>query len=301
MESFGEKLKREREQRKISLDEVSVATKIGTRFLRALEENRFDQLPGGIFNKGFIRAYARHLGMNEEQAVADYLEATGENKPKEVAPNTTNEEPFPLHVPEEKPRGEAAAQVPWGFLAILLLVVAIGFAAWGFYSRNPKAEPTVVAAPTTTTTKTTVRPPVPDSAMKMTAPSPPNSDIADKSKVIAASQRSVSPVPPAAGTLDTSQALPSASGAFTVQITAREDCWITVTADGQQVLQDTLIAPFQKSVEARKEIVIRAGNMGALNLSFNGKPVPAQGDYGEVKTLTFDHNGLQPTAVRPPG
>src|SRR5271157_4578057 len=70
------RLKQEREKQSISLDDISLSTKISTRMLRALEEERLDQLPGGIFNKGFIRAYARCLGMDEDQAIADYLAAT---------------------------------------------------------------------------------------------------------------------------------------------------------------------------------------------------------------------------------
>ena len=76
MESFGARLKREREQRKITLDDISSSTKIGTRFLVAIEEEHFDQLPGGIFNKGFVRSYARYLGIDENQAVADFVAAT---------------------------------------------------------------------------------------------------------------------------------------------------------------------------------------------------------------------------------
>ena len=78
MGQFGEKLRRERELRGITLEEVAVATKIGTRNLRALEEEKFSQLPGGIFNKGFVRAYARYVGIDEEQAVGDYLAANQE-------------------------------------------------------------------------------------------------------------------------------------------------------------------------------------------------------------------------------
>ena len=67
MESFGARLKRERQQRKVELDDISASTKISARFLRALEEEQFDKLPGGIFNKGFVRAYAHHLGIDEGQ------------------------------------------------------------------------------------------------------------------------------------------------------------------------------------------------------------------------------------------
>jgi len=70
---FGDKFRKAREKKEISLDDVSNVTKIGVRMLRAIEEEHFDQLPGGVFNKGFIRAYAKHLGLNDEEAVSDYL------------------------------------------------------------------------------------------------------------------------------------------------------------------------------------------------------------------------------------
>jgi helix-turn-helix protein/uncharacterized protein DUF4115 len=83
--SFGEKLRRQREQRGIALDQIANATKISTRMLRALEEEHFDQLPGGVFNKGFVRAYARHVGLNEEEAIGDYLAALRESQVQQQA------------------------------------------------------------------------------------------------------------------------------------------------------------------------------------------------------------------------
>jgi len=70
---FGEKFRKAREAKSLSLDDVSNVTKIGSRMLQAIEQEHFDQLPGGVFNKGFIRAYAKHLGLNSEEAVTDYL------------------------------------------------------------------------------------------------------------------------------------------------------------------------------------------------------------------------------------
>jgi len=75
---FGEHLRREREMRGISLDEICSATRISTRFLEALENERWDQLPGGIFNRGFVRAVAHHLGLDEDQLVGEYALATGD-------------------------------------------------------------------------------------------------------------------------------------------------------------------------------------------------------------------------------
>ncbi len=73
MGEFGDKFRKAREKKELSYDDVSNVTKIGSRMLQAIEEEHFDQLPGGVFNKGFIRAYAKHLGLNDEEAVTDYL------------------------------------------------------------------------------------------------------------------------------------------------------------------------------------------------------------------------------------
>ncbi len=73
MGEFGEKFRKAREAKNLSLDDVSNVTKISSRMLQAIEQEHFDQLPGGVFNKGFIRAYAKHLGLNSEEAVTDYL------------------------------------------------------------------------------------------------------------------------------------------------------------------------------------------------------------------------------------
>jgi len=70
---FGDKFRKAREKKELSFDDVSNVTKISPRMLQAIEEEHFDQLPGGVFNRGFIRAYAKHLGMNSEDAVNDYL------------------------------------------------------------------------------------------------------------------------------------------------------------------------------------------------------------------------------------
>jgi len=82
MSSFGEVLKRERELREISLREISEATKISLRYLEALERDDFRYLPGGVFNKGFVRAYAQFIGVDPETMVTAYLqeEQTQDNR-----------------------------------------------------------------------------------------------------------------------------------------------------------------------------------------------------------------------------
>ena len=72
MASFGEELKRERELRQVSLREVSEATKINLRYLEALETNNFEHLPGGVFNRGFVRAYSQFIGIDPDAMVNAY-------------------------------------------------------------------------------------------------------------------------------------------------------------------------------------------------------------------------------------
>src|SRR5260370_19624248 len=133
--SFGEKLRKEREQRKITLDDISSSTKISTRMLRAIEDEHFDQLPGGVFNKGFVRAYARHIGLDEEQAITDYLDATNQN-PSGATPASVPEISAVAAQAAQKERlrslNHNGARVPWEVLAALLLLVAIVLVFWSY-------------------------------------------------------------------------------------------------------------------------------------------------------------------------
>jgi cytoskeleton protein RodZ len=84
--TFGERLKREREMREVSPTEITTATRISGRFLEALENEDWGKLPGGVFNRGFVRAIARYLGLDEESLLAEYDLAHGEQKIEAPAP-----------------------------------------------------------------------------------------------------------------------------------------------------------------------------------------------------------------------
>jgi cytoskeleton protein RodZ len=77
--NFGERLKRERELREVSMDELTKATRISTRFVEALENEDWAKLPGGIFGHGFVRTIARYLGLNEEALLGEYDMARAEH------------------------------------------------------------------------------------------------------------------------------------------------------------------------------------------------------------------------------
>jgi len=91
--NFGERLKREREIREVSLDELTKATRISARFVEALENEDWAKLPGGVFGHGFVRTIARYLGISEEALLGEYDLARAEHstapfpKPEERIPS----------------------------------------------------------------------------------------------------------------------------------------------------------------------------------------------------------------------
>lgn len=117
--NFGERLKREREMREVSLKEVTTATRIGSRFLEALENEDWEKLPGGIFNRGFVRSIARYLGLDEENLLAEYDLAHGEQS-------------LPVPQPYENKIPRPPIWIP--LLAVLAALVALGgLIAGGIY------------------------------------------------------------------------------------------------------------------------------------------------------------------------
>ena len=131
--SIGEKLRLARETRGIALRDISEQTRISMRYLEAIEVDDYRRLPGGIFNRSFVRAYAKHIGYDEQQALEEYStmmhergEATDEvsTKPARSLVYTDN--------------GGSRSPLLTVLLAIIILaVLSLGaWAAWYFYEHK---------------------------------------------------------------------------------------------------------------------------------------------------------------------
>jgi cytoskeletal protein RodZ len=136
-DSFGHWLKRQRELRDISLREVSDVTKINLRYLEALEENRFTALPAPVFARGFLREYARYVGLDPDEVVNYYTAAQQEQEPE----SPSGPRPRRLH-----------SSTQW-FYGLVLTTAVVGLfgvvAAVSFWAerRPARAEPPPIAAP----------------------------------------------------------------------------------------------------------------------------------------------------------
>jgi cytoskeletal protein RodZ len=383
MGQFGDKFRKARDAKGISLDDVSNVTKISARNLKAIEEERFDQLPGGVFNRGFIRAYAKHLGLNDEEAVTDYLaclrqaqidahevwqpepavaprsagpqiSTTAEKRPAYEKPSVKTHAPaqIPVETHEELPELQLprvehvrppaqkylnghSQGTPWKLIAVATVVVVLAIVLWTRHSRATRTEaanaPAQPAAPVAQPVSTPASPPVasnqpPEKKLASTGKTA-TSSTPSPAKPIATGQPS-SPQPSKSAASGTAQAPPEKpdtkqpeatnegsdvtvrdltkpavnakpATTMTLVIRATENSWISVTADGQQVSQETLIAPAHASIRASREIVARVGNAAGVTFLFNGQEIAAQGAEAEVKTYVFDANGMHEIANQP--
>jgi len=128
--SFGERLRREREMREVSIEEIAETTRIPQRYLVALEREEWSKLPGGIFARGFVRTIARFLGLDEQSLLGEFDLARSEDPPAASHPP-----------PRPNPRG-FPRWLPLAILVLLLLCIAVGAVyGWRRYAahRNSRA------------------------------------------------------------------------------------------------------------------------------------------------------------------
>jgi cytoskeletal protein RodZ len=136
---FGEELRRERESRGVALETISEKTKVITRYLTALENEKFDALPGGILSKGIVRGYARTVGLDEAVWVERFVAASHEHGQTDV-----DWAEFAQNVGKGRPRaaGEGKKLRRAGLAVLLLLLAGGGWAAWHYLGGRVLADET---------------------------------------------------------------------------------------------------------------------------------------------------------------
>jgi cytoskeleton protein RodZ len=329
--SFGERLRREREMRGISLDDIADASKIGTRLLRALEEEHFELLPGGIFNKGFVRAYAKYVGLNEEEAVADYLHAAGETVPDPRVIAEQNSSRIDRSGGDARPSHQAGFPViP---VLILLLVIAAGAGGWQIYQERvlDRESKRQASGPGSATAPVSATPQPANSALG--APSTPAASGATKTDVASTTSTAPNAGAPPGATTPTSVDLnsagskagvstvtkptvpssdtttPKTAGAtspnlaaagaiaanatpFEVTVRAKDSAWVSIKSDGKFIVRGIIGPPDVKTIHASDQVVVWTGNAGAVEVSFDGQPVPLAGGPNQQGVLVFDSHGV---------
>ena len=121
-ESLGEKLKQARDERGISLSEVAEQTRISPLYLEAIENDDYRTLPGGIFNKGFVKSFAKYVGVDEHEALQDYTRIISSQEKTKSEDDKNNYRPEVLTDDSSGP-----SMLP----TIIFAVIILGLMTWG--------------------------------------------------------------------------------------------------------------------------------------------------------------------------
>ena len=294
MASFGQRLRQAREARNITLQEIAATTKIGTRALQALEWERFEQLPGGIFNKGFVRAYARCVGLDEEETVAAYMEAA------KVAPPETDMQTLATQVEAARPKrgGGPNAGTVVGILAVLVALVLGGL--WLREHRRESREAAEAqnreARAAVSVTAPTVTPPVASPVTSSGTQTDPNGAVTSATNsTVEATQNTATPV----ADQKTASAPAPEVGATPVEvsITATSRAWISVLSDDKAAETFTMDPSkpdmSSRSYKAKERVRLTLGNPTGVTVTYNGKPAGALGKAGQRAVVTFTAEGIE--------
>lgn len=311
MVAFGEGLRRQREMRNISLDEIAATTKIGTRLLRALEEEQFDLLPGGIFNKGYVRAYAKYVGIDEEEAIAGYLQAAQEAAPGGHA--VADQNPSSRLEPSSREVASAGRRSPLPVVPILIALVLVAGTAggWRVYREHQLDRQHRAAIETQRDAKlrpSTSSPPPASISTAEKSPSPPTgsdtsthagTEVTTSTKLAEARAGTPPPAtdPIGLATETNNVANPAAATSFELTVRPKNRAWVSIKSDGKFVVRGIIQPPDMKTVRATNQVVFWTGNAGAVEVSFNGKDVPLTGGENEERVLVFNSRGLLPASA----
>lgn len=266
--SFGEELRREREIRGISLKEISDATKISKRFLEAIERNDHKTLPAPVFTRGFVREYAKYLGLNAEEMVNRYnYAAAGDDRIEKSAHLERLVAPPPPPIREKQWTSKGIpplyARIDRNvIITIVIVVLLIGVSYWAVKHKRESAAQAAREASAVTVSKPVVH------------PAPPRPE----------------PTVPAT----TSSVAPDDS-VLRLTIDMNADSWIVLKADGKTVWSDDMRRGQSKTFEAKDEFrFVTVGNAAGVTLTLNGVRIPPLGEEGQVlRDRIYDREFLQ--------
>jgi cytoskeletal protein RodZ len=237
--SFGAWLKTHREARNVSLSDIAESSKISTRFLQALESDRFDALPAEVFVRGFLREYARIVGLDRDEVVNLYLvasEAQREAVVPAVAPATTRRD---------------SSVIGYGLLVAAVLVLLLGSAAAiSFWVGRDHAK----------------APGEPGDG------SPPSPAAGESTPGAAAAPLLPAPLV----TLDPEPAPRQAQGEqepLRVVLEFQQDCWVELVVDGRRRASELKAGGETWAIEAFDSVLLTLGNAPAVRVVVDGRTI----------------------------
>ncbi len=251
-------LRAARERRGFSLQHLSDLTRISLRNLEAIEANDERRLPPPVFTRGFVRSYAREVGLEPDTTAARYLEQFVPEPPP-PAPAETGSVPADAGTAApERSTTDAVAAIVLG-TTVLVLVGILGISIVRRGTRPTAREAT--AAPAAVTAAAT-------------APAPPSAPIGTTGS-------------------EAARARASNDAPLEVVIAPSGPCWVKATIDGQVTFAALLNAGDRRTVTAAKGLTLRVGDPATFKYTIDGRPGAAVGKPAEPVTLHIDRGNYQ--------
>lgn len=257
---LGDIFREEREKKKISLHDVENETNIRASYLEAIEKGNYDVIRGEVYLKGFIKAYAKFLGLDYKEMLQKYHEEKATSAPEPVTIEDTAKES--LHTEQQAPpkvsantstlhkfsetRKKNNNTINIIFIALVAIIV-IGCVAY-------------FVVPLFTAPKV---------AKQVNVPA-------------VATQQQESAAQPE-----------QKNNGVHVEATFTDKCWTQVKVDGQTVVEKTVPRGSSLKWDGSQEIEIVAGNAKAVQVKYNGKDLGALGNSGAVITKKFTQNNVE--------
>jgi cytoskeletal protein RodZ len=258
----GSELAQARERSRLSLMELSRRTKIGVSTLRAIERDDLQSLPGGIYTRGFLRAYAREVGCDPEPIVQRYQQQLDEQEESDEA----REQEKAGERPPDSRLIDTVLNRPSPAPAALVAAIALGTGLFLFSSiRDRQAAPALSN---------------PAGSHRERAPLPPAVETRT------AGTSGVQPKQADAGPINQAHALQ-------LDIQPSGACWLEGAADGQRVVGRLLQAGERVQIEAQRNVTLRVGDAGAFAFRINGLAGRQLGTAGQAVTIHLTPDNVQ--------
>jgi cytoskeleton protein RodZ len=281
MPALGDRFRSAREARGLSLSDVSEQIRIRSIYLAAIEDENWSAIGAPVYVRGFLRTYARFLGLDPEEVVASF---NGEIPPPGIPwpPGGVTEA---QSAPEPARGRRSAGYLIW--IAGIVAVLLVGFVVYNEVSMHQQAETVAsTAAPSAAPS------PLPSNASPPAGPASAESSPA--ALAAASGPPSPSPCPsPSPGAAPSPCPSPSISaeqiaalGPQTLAIVLTAPSWLRVTVDGSVSMEGTFAAGTAKAFHG-KAAVVRVGNAGGVRIYVDGKDVGKLGNSGDVIDRSF--------------
>lgn len=258
MGRIGETLREARESKNISLREAEEATKIRLKYLKDLENENFDDLPGRAYVIGFLKTYAKYLQI-EDQALVEEYKAT--NRSEEYVQNQ--------RVKSNVNKGLINNQLN-RLHSILLVGIAIVLLLGTNFLYNYFGNKNIPDQNETLVPEVVAEKPVSNEDDENTSPQDENEE----------------PIVQESVSRDKVQ--------VSIKISDKENskCWVNIVSDNKTIFSGTLTAGEEKSFEANEQLKVKLGNAGVAYIVANGEELGVLGAEGAVITKTFEKSDL---------